>query len=342
MSQAALERARAGDSQAFREVTAPYLPELQLHCYRMLGSLTDAEDVLQETLIASWRGLAGFQGRVSLRAWLYRIATNRCLNLRRDTRRRRPPEPAPPFDPPEPTRRGEPTWLQPYPDTLLEQIPDSAPGPDSRFQAREAIELAFIAGLQHVPPRQAAILLLRDVLGYSTAEVAAMLGTSQTAIKGALQRARASLDRHGCDMDRERTPLPGSTQERDLARRFADAFIADDIDGVIALLTDDAWLAMPPAPHEYHGSAAIAAFLAASASWRRPRRLRLLPTRANGQPAFGCYVAGAGKPIWQPTGLLVLTVSGNRISAITRFLDKDLPQRFGLPETLVDPSNSTL
>jgi RNA polymerase sigma-70 factor (TIGR02960 family) len=333
VSQVTLDRARTGDAQAFEALMAPYVRELQLHCYRMLGSLSDAEDILQETLIAAWRGLDGFAGQASLRAWLYRIATNRCLNLLRDATRRRPPEPVPPFDPPEPTRRGEVTWLQPYPDTLFEQVADRAPGPEARYQGREAIELAFIAALQRLPPRQAAILLLRDVLGYTGAEAAAMLGTTQTAVKGALQRARASLDHHLAEVvGRERTPTPGSPQERELARRFADAYAADDIDGVIALLTDDAWLAMPPAPHEYQRPAAIADFLRASATWRRRRgfRLRLAPTRANTQPAFGCLIADDAAE--HQAGLVVLTLRRNRISAITRFLDNDVSRRFGLPE----------
>ena len=196
VKQATLQRARAGDEQAFRELTDPYRRELQVHCYRMLGSLTDAEDMLQETLLAAWRGLDGFAERASVRSWLYRIATNQCLNARRAASRRVPAEPVPPFRPPEPTRRGEITWLQPYPDTLLDGISDSAPGPEARYQAIEAIELAFIAGMQRLPPRQAATLLLRDVLGFAAAEVASMLNTSQTAVKGTLQRARAALDQH--------------------------------------------------------------------------------------------------------------------------------------------------
>jgi RNA polymerase sigma-70 factor (ECF subfamily) len=334
VSQTTLDRARAGDAHAFRELTDPYRHELQLHCYRILGSLTDAEDMLQETLIAAWQGLDSFAGRASLRAWLYRIATNRCLNALRDAGRRRPPEPVPPFDPPKPSRRGEATWLQPYPDTLLERAADSAPGPEACYQSRETVELAFIAALQHLPPRQAAVLVLRDVLGYSAVEVAAMLGTGPIAIKGALQRARASLDHHRHALDPDRTPLPDSPQERDVTQRFADAFTADDIDGVITLLTDDAWLAMPPAPHEYHGPAAIAAFLRASSAWRGRRRVRLVPTRANTQPAFGCYLAEADSPIARPIGLLALTLADDRIRAITRFLDEDLPRRFGLPEKL--------
>ncbi|MBB3724712.1 RNA polymerase subunit sigma-70 [Nonomuraea dietziae] len=289
MTEATLARARAGDGDAFRELTEPYRGELHLHCYRILGSLTDADDLLQETLLAAWRGLDTFAGRASLRAWLYRIATNRCLNALRDGRRRVPAEPVPPFDPPEPTRRGEATWLQPYPDALLEQIPDADPGPEVRYHGREAVELAFIAALQQLPPRQTATLVLRDVLGYSAAEVADMLVTTETAVKGTLQRARATLDRRRGDVTLAR---PGSAEERDLTRRFADAFTADDINGVVALLTDDAWLAMPPAPHEYHGPDAIVSFLRASTALaprppvqarRHPRqhpgRVRLVPPR---------------------------------------------------------------
>lgn len=312
MSQTALERAREGDQHAFRELTESHRHELQLHCYRMLGSLTDAEDVVQETLLAAWRGIGRFEGRASVRTWLYRIATNRCLNALRD--RRRPPEPVPPFRPPEPTRRGEATWLQPYPDTLLAQVPDSTPGPEARYDARESVELAFVTGLQLLPPRQAAALVLRDVLGYPAKEVADMLGTGETAVKGILQRARAALERHRGGA--RPTPSPGSPQERRLTQRFADAFTAGDVDGVVALLSDDAWLAMPPAPHEYHGPAAIAGFLDVSLSWQRPRGLLMVPTRANTQPAFGCYFREPS----QPAGLAVLTLGGERVQAITRFL----------------------
>jgi RNA polymerase sigma-70 factor (TIGR02960 family) len=339
MSEAALVRARAGDERAFRDLTDPYRRELQQHCYLLLGSLYDAEDALQETLLAAWRGLPAFEGRASVRSWLYRIATNRCLNSRRDAGRR-PAPPVAPFDPPEPTRRREATWLQPYPDTLLEQIVESAPGPEARYQTKEAVELAFVEALQQLPPRQAATLVLRDVLGFPTAEVAAMLDTSEIAIKGALQRARAALDRRRAGTDAELTPLPGSAQERETTRRFADAFVADDIDGVVALLTDDAWLAMPPASHEYQGAAAIAGFLRASATWRSGRRFRLVPTRANTQPSYGCYLTDADTRIAHPAGLIVLTLNGDRIGAITRFLVNDLFRRFRLPEELPDMSTT--
>ena len=333
MSRSTLDQARAGDEQAFQELITPHVGELRLHCYRMLGSLADAEDLLQETLLAAWRGLDNFAGRSSLRAWLYRIATNRCINAIRDTKRRRPVEPVPPFDPPEPSRRGEVTWLQPYPDLWLEQAADTGPEPAAQYQARETVELAFITALQRLPSRQTAALLLCDVLGFGVAEVAAMLDTSPTAVKGVLQRARASLGQHGVQPDHP-APVPGSPQERDLARRFAQAFTEDDIDGVVALLTDDAWLAMPPAPHEYLGPAAVAAFLRASASWRGRRHFRLVPCRANTQPAFGCYLPGPDQAPARATGILVLTLSGNRISGITRFLDEELPRMFGLADAL--------
>ena len=334
MSEATLDRARAGDQRAFGELTDPLRRELQLHCYRMLGSVQDAEDALQDTLVAAWRGLASFEGRVSMRNWLYRIATNRCLNALRDAGRRPPAAPVAPFQPPEPTRRGEPTRLQPYPDQLLEGIADPAPGPEARYQAREAVELAVVAGLLGLPPRQRAALLLCDVLGFPVAEAAVMLGASVASVKGALQRARATLEARRPAAARRRVPRAGSAAERDLTRRFADAFAADDIDGLVGLLTDDAWLTMPPAPHQYQGAAAIASFLRASAAWRAGRRFRLAPTRANTQPAFGCYLLEGREPVARPAGLVVLTLDGDRISVITRFLEAPLLDRFGLPQTL--------
>jgi RNA polymerase sigma-70 factor (ECF subfamily) len=308
----------------------------------MTGSLTDAEDMLQETLLAAWRGLAGFREQSSLRSWLYRIATNQCLNALRSASRRIPAEPIPPFQPPEPSRRGEITWLQPYPDALLEGIADTAPGPDARYQATESIELAFIAALQRMPPRQAATLVLRDVLGFSADEVADMLGTSPTAVKGTLQRARAALDEHRDQAGRGRAPRPGSDRERALARRFADAYVAADIDGVLALLTDDAWLSMPPAPHQYYGTGAIAAFLHASFGYRGERRVYLVPTRANTQPALASYLSGTDRASAAPAGLFVLTMAGPRIRALTRFHCDDLYPRFGLPGSMTEPAGQVI
>ena len=254
MTMTALARARAGDGDAFRELTDPYQHELQLHCYRILGSVQDAEDMLQETLLAAWRGIGQYEARASLRTWLYRIATNRCLNaLRASGRRPRPEPPEPPFEAVTPTRRGEPVWLQPYPDALLDGMPDTTAGPDARYEAKETIALAFVAALQHLPPRQRAVLLLRDALGFRSAEVADMLDTSEASVNSALQRARATMTAALPLRDRERAALPRSAKERDLAERFAAAFADDDIEGVVALLTYDAWFTMPPATLEYQG-----------------------------------------------------------------------------------------
>jgi RNA polymerase sigma-70 factor (ECF subfamily) len=333
VEQATLKRARDGDDEAFRDLTDPYRRELLAHCYRMLGSLTDAEDMLQETLLAAWRGLAGFEGRSSLRSWLYRIATNTCLNAIRAGTRRIPSEPTPPFQPPEPTQRDEIRWLQPYPDTLLEGIADTAPGPEARYSQTEAIELAFVAGLQRMPPRQAATVLLRDVLGFGTDEVAAMLKTSQVAIKGTLQRGRAALENSHNTTDL-RPPQPRSAEERELARRFADAYLAADIDGVLRLLTNDAWLSMPPAPHQYHGLDAIRSFLEASFAFRGERGVYLIPGRANNQPSFASYVSDQQESIAKPAGFFVLNLAGDHILAMTRFHREDLYPRLGVPASL--------
>jgi RNA polymerase sigma-70 factor (TIGR02960 family) len=329
-----LERAREGDERAFRELTDPYRRELQVHCYRILGSVQDAEDLLQETLLAAWRGLDGFEERASLRAWLYRIATNRCLNALRATRRRPhgigdSRRPAPPSFP-EPTRLAEPLWLEPYPDVLLDEIPDQAPGPEARYEAKEALSLAFVAGLQHLPPQQRAVLVLRDVHGFRAAEVADILGTSESAVNSALQRARQSLESRRTP-DRERAPLPRSGRERHLVARFAEAYESADIKRVVELLTEDARVTMPPEPFEYQGHDAIAHFF--DKLWGE-RVVRLVPTRANNQPAFGYYVRDPHAPIAHANGLLVLTLEGEHISVVTRFGDNGLLARFGLPQTL--------
>jgi RNA polymerase sigma-70 factor (ECF subfamily) len=331
VTSSALERARQGSEQAFRELVDPYRPELHLHCYRMLGSLVDADDLFQETLLAAWRGLHGFAGRSSLRTWLYRIATNRCLNALRDQRRRAPAEPVPPFVPPLPSRRSHVTWLQPYPDALLGELPEASPGPAARYLARETVELAFVAALQELPPRQVAVLLLGDVLGFSLAEVAQLLDTTTGAVKGVLQRARAGVAEHCGSRPVHR--LDASRQEWDLARRFSRAFADDDVDALVELLTDDAWLAMPPAPHEYRGPAAIAAFWRCSIAGRAGRGVRLLPTAANRQPAFACYLADdQGRARF--TGVIVLTLTEDGIGGVTRFLDGDLAGPFGFSPRL--------
>lgn len=225
MTEQTLARARAGDEDAFRELTDPYRRELQLHVYRIVGSAQDAEDLLQETLLAAWRGLERFEGRSSVRTWLHRIATNRSLDALRASRRR-PEHVQRMTEAPEPTRRAEPIWLQPYPDVLLEGIPDDAPGPEGRYETKEAIALAFIAGLQHLPPQQRAVLVLRDVLGFRAAEVAEMLDTSEPSVNSLLRRARAAFTTRLPAAGRERAPLPNAKRERDIVGRLADAFEA--------------------------------------------------------------------------------------------------------------------
>lgn len=317
-----LERARTGDADAFEALVGPYRGEVRVHCYRLLGSLADAEDAVQETLTAAWRGLAGFEGRASVRTWLYRIATNRCLNLRR-TEARRPPT-APPAGPgaPEPTRHGEVTWLEPYPDTLLAGLPDAAAGPEARYETREAVSLAFVTALQLLPPRQRAALILRDVLGFPVRQVAGMLDATEQSVAAALKRARATLARERPTPDRP-PPAAGSPAERALLDRLVRAFEDGDVPAVVALMTDDVWIRMPPMPYEYQGRDRAARFLAA-VPFRDGRRYRLVPARANGQPAYGVYGRDGGA-----AGLFVFTLDGDRVSALTRFEPALLP-RFGL------------
>jgi RNA polymerase sigma-70 factor (TIGR02960 family) len=306
-----IDRARGGDGDAFRELVTPYEGELRLHCYRMLGSLHDAEDTLQEVLLAAWQGLGGFEGRASVRTWLYRVATTRCLNARRSAARRAPAAPPPGVTPPEPTRRAEVTWLEPYPDALLAGLADAAPGPEARYEAREAISLAFITAVQLLPPRQRAVLLLRDVLGFPAREAAGILGVTEESVTSALKRARAALRAPG-----QAAPVPGSPAERSLAERLTAAYQSGDVDAIVALFADDAWLRMPPMPLEYQGRELIGRFLRAVA-FRDGRTYRLVPARVNGQPAFEAYLPGAG----DPNDLLVLTMAGSpaAVSAMTRF-----------------------
>lgn len=330
---ATLARARAGDDEAFRALTDPYRPELQIHCYRILGSLQDAEDAVQETLLSAWRGLAGFEERASLRSWLYRIATNRCLNALRDSgRRSQLMVGSGPSNPPEPTRLAEPIWLQPYPDDLLEGLPDRAAGPDARYETKEAVGLAFVSGLQRMPPQQRAVLVLRDVLGYRAAEVAEMLETSEASVNSALQRARAALEAAP-----ERPvggAVPDSPGRRRLLDRFAEAFEVGDVDTVLALLSEDAWIRMPPEPHEYNGRPAIGEFLRTRPLWREGERVRMVPTSANGQPAFAYYLPDPQADVHRIGGIFVLTLAGEEIAAITRFADGGWLPWFGLPRTL--------
>src|SRR5215475_11767648 len=300
-----LPRARAGDGQAFGELVEPYRRELHVHCYRILGSAQDAEDAVQETLLAAWR----------------------CLHALRAARRR-PPMSRPDLGLPKPTRAGEVAWLEPYPDILLDGLADLAPGPEARYEASEAISLAFVTALQLLPPRQRAVLILRDVLGFRAAEVAGMLDTTQESVTSALKRARATLaSQPAPSAGHPAPPPPGSAPEQELAARLARAFESSDVQGVVSLLTDDVWVRMPPWPMEYQGRELAARFFA----WAfHAGRFRLIPTRANGQPAFGLYLRDPHAAIARANGLFVLTLGGHQISAITRFEPGILP-RFGLP-----------
>jgi len=330
MSAELLQRARAGDRDAFSALVEPHRRELQVHCYRMLGSLQDAEDALQETLLAAWLGLDGFEGRASVRTWLYRIATNRCLNQLRSSGRR-PVTAAPlPVTPPEPTRLGEVPWLQPYPDVLLEGLSDQAPGPEARYESREAISLAFVTAVQLLPPNQRAVLLLRDVLGYRASETAKLLGLTEDAVTGALKRARATMD--ATRTSDPPPPAPDSPEERGLLDRFVAAFTDLDVDALIALMTDGAWVRMPPLPFEYRGTQAAHRFFTALNAHRRGIA-RMVPVRANGQPAWGEYRRDPTTGVLHVTGIEVVGLAGDRISEIIRF-EAALAPYFGLPRTL--------
>ncbi|MBC9716156.1 sigma-70 family RNA polymerase sigma factor [Streptomyces sp. TRM66268-LWL] len=321
MTEATLALAQAGDGEAFRELIAPHRRELQAHCYRILGSVQDAEDVLQEALLAAWRSIGRFDGR-SLRAWLYRIATNRCLNhLRGESRR---PQPAGLPDPgPAQGGAADPWWLEPYPG----DADGLTPGPEARYDARESIALSFVAGLQHLPPRQRVVLVLRDVLGFPAAETAGILDTTQAAVNSALVRARAALPPglHPYDV-----PVPKSPAEAAVVDRFVSAFQRSDVAELVALLTDDARLTMPPQPVGYRGPEAIARFLTS----HQLQEMTFLPARANGQPALVLYLPDPHAPILRANGLTVLTLRGDRIHALTRFGDTSLLARLGYPRTL--------
>ncbi|WP_067821242.1 sigma-70 family RNA polymerase sigma factor [Nocardia inohanensis] len=324
-----MSRARAGDGEAFRALTEPHRRELQVHCYRMLGSVQDAEDALQDTMLAAWRGLEQFDGRAALRTWLYRIATNRCLDALRGARRRPAKQwDIPGIEPPEPTGLGEIHWLEPYPDALLGGAISVPLGPEARYEQTESISLAFVTALQILPPRQLAVLILRDVLGFHANEVAEMLDTTIESVKSALKRARAGMQRRLPDPAREQPPANGSPAEDAIVAKFVSTYEAADIEALVALLTDDVFMTMPPMPLEYRGLDSVARFCAFV--FGSGQQFELVPTRANGQPAFGVYRR-------TPTGshgvgLFVLALSGDRISAMTRFEETVLPT-FGLPQS---------
>lgn len=321
----ALARARAGDGDAFRELTDPYRRELHVHCYRILGSFHDAEDLIQETLLSAWQALDRFDGR-SLRAWLYRIATNRCLNYLRDTSRRPKVATVPESGAPlaEAIPSDEPWWLEPYPDSLMD---DLALGPEARYDARESIALSFVAGLQRLPTQQRAALVLRDVLGFSASEVAEMLESTPASVNSALQRARSRVEHLGGVPDA--VPRVRSEDEAKTVDRFIDSFQQGDLEGVIAMLSDDARFVMPPQPYELRGPRVIAEYFHSRGVWGQD--LKLVPTRANNQPAFGYYLLDPNSNVHRARGIMVLTVGAEQISVITRFGDRSLLDLFGLP-----------
>jgi RNA polymerase sigma-70 factor (TIGR02960 family) len=333
MADVLMSRARAGDAVAFQKLTEPHRRELHVHCYRMLGCLQDAEDTLQETLLAAWQGLKGFEGRASLRTWLYRIATNRCLNARRSASRR--PAKAwdiPGVEPPEPTRLGEVPWLDPFPDSLLDERATDAPlSPEVRYLQTESISLAFVAALQVLPRRQLAVLILSDILDFEASEVARMIGSTVDSANSALKRARSNLQqRMQTSADRPRPPAVGSSAEEAIVAKFVQAYEGADLDALMALFTDDVFMSMPPIPLEYEGRDPVARFCAML--FRAVPRSSLVPTRANGQPAFGAYVHSASG-VSQGVGVIAVSLSGERICALTFFEQSALPW-FGLPLSL--------
>jgi RNA polymerase sigma-70 factor (ECF subfamily) len=322
--------AKAGDESAFASLVESYRRELQVHCYRMLGSLEDSEDVVQETFLRAWRKRESFQGRSSFRAWLYRIATNACLDALQ-----RKPRTAPAHDPARPLP--EVPWLQPYPDQLLETVASGADEPEAELVAKETIELAFIAAIQLLPPRQRAVLIARDVLGWSAAESAALLDISVAAANSALQRARATLKqhlpRHRLDWAPDTEP---SKEELDLLQRYMEATDRGDAEGMVELLRKDAFCAMPPYPDWWIGNKEIVAAWVeggfGSPSWGE---LKCLPTRANRQPAVAAYVRKPGESSYRPLALDVLRIEDGAVAEIVAFpLEPPLIDALGLPEKL--------
>jgi RNA polymerase sigma-70 factor (TIGR02960 family) len=326
MIEPTLSRAQGGDGEAFRELTDPYRRELQVHCYRILASAQDAEDVLQEVLLSAWRSIGTFDGG-PVRAWLYRIATNRCLNHLRDESRRPQPTGVLPFPTAaEPVAAEDPSWLEPYPDRWVDDI---ALGPEARYEVRESVALSFVSALQRLPAQQRAALVLRDVLGFPAAEAADILGTTPASVNSALLRARGSFrPPEGPDL----VHLPRTAEERSLVDRFVNAFESVDIDQVVSLLTEDARFAMPPEPIEFHGRTDVREFLRSFFSWAQ--QVRLVATRANGHPAFGYYLWDRSSSAFRCNGLLVVAVREDKVSSITRFGGAGVIARFELPAVI--------
>jgi RNA polymerase sigma-70 factor (TIGR02960 family) len=330
--QVRLDRARAGDEAAFADLVQPHWRELHVHCYRMLGSFDDADDAVQDTLLAAWRGLAGYQGQASVRTWLYRVATNTCLNLiRAASRRPQMAEPLP-ASAPAPTGSTEVTWLQPYPDVLLDSLPDEQAGPDARVEQREAVSLAFITALQVLSPRARAVLILRDVLGFSARETGETLDSTTEAVAMTLSRARAALRERATGRDDVAPAGPGTAAQARLVSRLTAALTAHDVDAVVALLADDIRITMPPLPAVWSGRRDAALFLA-EVAFRLVPQARFVATHANRQPALAVYTRDEANGLWRASGLLVLTVRGDQITGLTRFESATL-RSFDLPRIL--------
>jgi RNA polymerase sigma-70 factor, ECF subfamily len=332
-----LEAARGGDESAFAQLVEPHRGPLQAHCYRMLGSVQDAEDALQEALLNAWRGLSGFEGRSSLRSWLYKIATNACLRaIERRPKRVLPIDYGPAADPHD--APGEPlvesVWVEPYPDERL-GLEQGLAGPEARYEQRESVELAFIAALQHLPAHQRAVLILRDVLGFSARETAEALETTPTGVDSAMQRARKTVDERLPERSQQAVLSSlGDARLREIVEEFVDAWERSDVDAVVEMLASDGAITMPPLPTWYRGREAMTAFLQ---GWplRRGRRWRLVPVWASGQLAFGEYEWDERREAFSAHSVTVLTLDDDeRIAEFTAFLDRELISRFGLPEEI--------
>ena len=329
-----LDAARAGDEDAFAQLVEPHRRALHAHCYRMLGSVADAEDALQDALLNAWRGLAKFEGRSSPRSWLYTIATNACLRaIERRPKRVLPIDYAPAADPHDGLAEPlvESVWVEPYPDEAV-GLEDGPAGPEARYEQRESVELAFIAALQHLPARQRAVLILRDVLGFSARETAATLETSPPAVDSALQRAHKAVDERLPERSQQTMLRSLDDQSlREIVDRYVDAFERNDVDAVVEMLAVDGAFTMPPVPTWYRGREAVAEFLSGHVL-AGDKRWRLIPARANGQLAFGNYRWDEAQSMFEPRSLSVLTLGQEGIAEITTFIGPEMIRRFALPD----------
>jgi RNA polymerase sigma-70 factor, ECF subfamily len=321
-----LQAARGGDEGAFERLVDPYRGELHAHCYRMLGSVHDAEDALQETLLRAWRGLSGFEGRSSLRSWLYRIATNASLTMiEKRPKRVLPVDYGPAADPHE--GPGDPlvesVWVEPYADEQF-GVEDGLAGPEARYEQREGVELAFIAALQHLPPNQRAVLILRDVLGFSAKEVAETLDTTTASVNSALQRARVATDDRVPEQTQQATARAlGDDGVREVVDAYVDAWQRGDVEAVVGMLTEDAAFSMPPMSTWFAGREEISEWMVRSplsGDWR----WKPLPVRANGQPALAFYSWDPDEEAYLPFALNVLTLRGRQISDVTAFIVRSI------------------